>query len=435
MTSRTVEIGSSLDLHSGIYGSLLTDPPARTRYRVCAPDHVFIRELGIGEPHGKRFRPSSDFALAEAIDPGPDKVLFHSYRWPVLNRSSWIVDLDDFGASVMFGRSAVDPRQRRKFARGRSPRARRAMLERSARMLAAYTHPSCKAILSMTEQGIVEAYQWLQLLSTPDVTRLFLERCHIVPGAHRPLDHAEVRRKWRDDPLTVAFCGRNYHQKNGRLALKVLMSLARQFPTARFHYIGEAPRDALTRRFDSLRNTSFHGPLPRAQALRVIAASHILFHPSFFENFGMVYAEAMAAGLAIVTSSGPEMGHLDEFLGEDGAVIVPLHQNDAARDQRLFGRALSALLTDRNAAAAMASTNYRCATNGVLSVRRRNMSLEKIYRRAATTGAAPLRIEDLGNGQSLSRVVRLTAAAVEKDRERLRTITAGAPSTALLTVS
>src|SRR5439155_12685650 len=125
------------------------------------------------------------------------------------------------------------PRQRRQFARGGSRLWQRTMLERSARMLAAFTHPSCKAILFLTEQGVAEARLWLRTVATRDVTRAFLDRCHIVPGAHRPLDRAEVRRKWRDDPPTVVFCGRDYHQKNGRVALAVLTSLAGRFPAAR----------------------------------------------------------------------------------------------------------------------------------------------------------------------------------------------------------
>ena len=424
-TSRTVDLGSSIEFHSGIHGSLLSDPPAGTRYRVSVPEHVFLRGQGTRGSRGQSFRASRDFAVAEMIDPGPGRVLFHSARWPVLNRRSWVVDLDDFGYPVFFGRSAIDPRQRRQ------SRLKQRILERSARMLAAYTHPSCKAILFLTEHAFAEAHQWLRTVATPDVTRAFLERCHIVPGAHRALDRAEVRRKWRDDPLTVVFCGRDYHQKNGRVALAVMTSLAERFPAARFHYIGEAPRDPLTRRFDSLPNAASHGSLPRAEALRIVAESHILFHPARYESFGMVYAEAMAAGLAIVTSSGSLMAHVGEFLGKEGALLVRRQGDDFARDQSMFERGLGRLLADRTAAAAMAAANYRCATSGVLSVRRRNALLENIYRRAEAAPAEPLRIEDLGV-ESLARVVRLSAAAVVEDFEEFRLAAPRAPRSVLL---
>ncbi len=432
--SRTVDIGSSIEFHSGIHASLLTDPPPGTRYRVSAPEHVFLRPQGTRDSSRRSFRPSRDFAEAEVIDPGPGRSLFHSARWPVLNRKSWVVDLDNFGYPVLWGRSGIDPRQRRRFARGGPGLWQRTMLQRSARMLGAYTHPSCKAILFPTEHAVAEAYQWLRTVATSEVTRAFLERCHVVPGAHRALDRDEMHRKWRDNQLAVVFCGRDYHQKNGRVALTVMTSLAERIPAARFHYIGEAPRDAVMRRFESVPNATFHGTLRRAEALRIIAESHILFHPARYESFGMVYAEAMAAGLAIVTSSGSQMAHVGEFLGKEGALFVRSEGDDFARDQLMFERALSRLLADRKTSAAMAAANYRCATSGVLSVRRRNSLLEKIYRRAQAGPAEPLRTEDLGIGECLARVVRLSAAAVVEDFEQFRITAPRAPTSVLLSV-
>ena len=361
------------------------------------------------------------------IDPGPGRELFHSARWPVLNRKSWVVDLDDFGYPVFWGRSAIDPRQRRQ-----SARLEQRILERSARMLAAYTHPSCKAILFLTERGVAEAGQWLRAVATPDLARAFLERCHVVPGAHRVLDRAEVRRKWRHDPLAVVFCGRDYYQKHGRVALTVMASLAKRFPAVRFHYIGEAPSGPLRRRFESLPNAVFYGALPRADALRIVATSHILFHPARYESFGMVYAEAMAGGLAIVSSAGSGMEHVGEFLGQGGAVLVRRRGDDLARERMRFERALGRLVANGRAAAVMAAANYRCATTGVLSVRRRNALLEQVYRRAQARPAEPLRIEDLGSAGSVAGVVRLTAGAVAADFAKFQIAAPRAPRSVLL---
>ncbi len=425
--TRTIDIGSSIELHGGLHGSLLTDPPTGTRFRVNAPQHVFLSEPA-REVSGRSFRPSRDFATAELIDPGPSRLLYHSSRWPVLNRASWIVDLDDFGYPVLWGRSAIDPQERRRLARGGG----RASQARAAQMLRAYTHPSCKAILFFTEHALAEAYQWLRSAAPPEITRAFVERCHVVPAAHRTLDAAEVRRKWRDDPLTVVFCGRDYHQKNGRAALTIMTSLAKRFPEVLFHYIGETPRAPLIHRFDSLPNATAHGVLPRADALRILASAHVLFHPARYESFGMVYAEAMAAGLAIVSSSGSLMAHVEEFLSRERAVLVRREGDDFERDVATFERALDRLLANRSAAAAMGAQNYRYATNGALSVRRRSASLEKIYRRAAAVPAEPMRIEDLGPVADSGRVVRRSAAAVAEDFEEFRRAVPRAPRSVLL---
>ena len=429
--SRTIDIGSRIELHAGIHGSLLSDPPAGTEYRISTPDHVFLCSAARRGARGD-FRAARDFSVAELIDPGRGRALFHSARWPVLNRRSWVVDLDDLGYPLLWGRSAVDPRQRRKMTCAEPGLLERTMMDRSARMLAAYTHPSCKAILFRTEQGLSDAYRLLQAVATPDITHAFIARCHVVAAVHRSLDPAEVRRKWRDDPLTVVFCGRDYRHKNGRVALAVMRSLAERFPHARFHYVGDAPRDSLTRSFDALPNATFHGALPRGQALRIMAGSHILFHPTRSESFGMVYAEAAAAGLAVVSSSGPSIPHLHELLAEEGVLFVSREDSDFARDEVAFQEAVGRLLAHREAAAAMATANYRGAKSGRLSVRRRNASLETIYRRAQAAQTEPLGIEEIATLEPPASAIRLTSAEVLHDLQEFWRAAPQTPMSVLL---
>jgi hypothetical protein len=112
--------------------------------------------------------------------------------------------------------------------------------------------------------------------------------------------------------------------------------------------------------------------------------------------------------------------------------LVPREGDDFARDIAAFGRALGRLLANRSTAAAMAAENYRYATNGALSVRRRSASLEKIYRRAAAVPAEPLRIEDLGPVADSGRVVRRSAAAVAEDFEEFCRSVPRAPRSVLL---
>ncbi|HEX6627036.1 MAG TPA: glycosyltransferase family 4 protein, partial [Gemmatimonadaceae bacterium] len=281
----------------------------------------------------------------------------------------------------------------------------------------------------LTEQGVAEAYQFLLEATNADVRRAFLERCHVVPAAHRTLDSREVRRKWRDDPTTVVFCGRDYYQKNGRLALVVMTSMARRFPQARFHYVGTTPDNSLSRRFSALPNATLHGPLTRGRALAVIAASHVLFHPARYESFGMVYAEAMAAGLAIVSSAGRQMEHVDQLLDSGGARLVR-RSDDFERDRAAFGRVLQRLLERRSEVEAMGAANYRCATNGVLSVRRRNASLGRIYKRAQAELAEPLSIADLG--LDCTDCIRLSAAEVVEDFREFRRASPRAPMSVLV---
>lgn len=424
--SSTVPIGSPADFHGGIHASLLTDPPAGTKYRVVAPEHRFMVERSL-----RPFRPHRDFAVAEVLDPPPGGAVFHAVRWPVISRASWVVDLDDLSYPVLWGRCAIDPQQRRRLARGRAPLWSRTFLDRAERMLAAYTHPSCKAILFRTERGVTEAKELLHAVAAPSVMRSFLDRVHVMPGAHRALDRGEVRRKWRDDPTSVVFCGRDFYQKNGRLALEVMTALARRHPEARFHYIGDAPASDTTRRFSALPNAMLHGPLSRMRSLGVVASAHILFHPARYESFGMVFAEAMAAGAAIVTSSGPLMAHVRQLIGPEGAVFVASRGEASRAERERFSKALSDLIADRRRARVMAAANYRRATTGSVSLRRRNQLLSRIYREAEVIATEPLRIEDLAAGDEVQ-VCSFSERALVEDLTAFRRAVPSARMSVLL---
>ncbi|MEM9024494.1 MAG: glycosyltransferase, partial [Bacteroidota bacterium] len=46
---------------------------------------------------------------------------------------------------------------------------------------------------------------------------------------------------------------------------------------------------------------TFRGELSRTQVMETMARSKVLFHPSQYESFGFVYAEALQAGMAIIS--------------------------------------------------------------------------------------------------------------------------------------
>jgi glycosyltransferase involved in cell wall biosynthesis len=64
----------------------------------------------------------------------------------------------------------------------------------------------------------------------------------------------------------------------------------------------------------------FHGPLPYADVLRVLATADLLVHPSLEESFGMTVAEAMALGIPVVV--GENAGALPWVTGEGTAGLL-----------------------------------------------------------------------------------------------------------------
>jgi glycosyltransferase involved in cell wall biosynthesis len=120
----------------------------------------------------------------------------------------------------------------------------------------------------------------------------------------------------------------------------VLDALAESPVAAEVHIVGDGPYlPELRRKADALRSPArFWGWLDnRSPQLREIYESAGIFvFPSEAENFPIVLLEAMAAGLAIITTEGTGCA---EVVGDAG-ILVPI------RDSRAIGRALQRLVND-----------------------------------------------------------------------------------------
>jgi glycosyltransferase involved in cell wall biosynthesis len=120
----------------------------------------------------------------------------------------------------------------------------------------------------------------------------------------------------------------------------VLDALAESPVAAEVHIVGDGPYlPELRRKAEALRSPArFWGWLDnRSPQLREIYESAGIFvFPSEAENFPIVLLEAMAAGLAIITTEGTGCA---EVVGDAG-ILVPI------RDSRAIGRALERLVND-----------------------------------------------------------------------------------------
>jgi glycosyltransferase involved in cell wall biosynthesis len=120
----------------------------------------------------------------------------------------------------------------------------------------------------------------------------------------------------------------------------VLEALAESPIAAEVNIVGDGPYlPELRRRAEALRSPArFHGWLDnRSPELRQIyESSGIFVLPSEAENFPIVLLEAMAAGLAIITTEGTGCA---EVVGEAG-LLVPV------RDSGAIARALKRLVED-----------------------------------------------------------------------------------------
>jgi len=144
-------------------------------------------------------------------------------------------------------------------------------------------------------------------------------------------DRRRIRSEWgigADVPV-VGTVGRLCRQKAQDDFLRAVPLLARRHPATVFVVVGKADDDATDRDLRSLAAdldvadrvifTGFRDDLPD-----VYAALDVCVLPSRWEGFGLVLAEAMAAGVPLVTTA---VGPIPEMVG-DAALLVPTDRPD-----------------------------------------------------------------------------------------------------------
>jgi glycosyltransferase involved in cell wall biosynthesis len=72
-------------------------------------------------------------------------------------------------------------------------------------------------------------------------------------------------------------------------------------------------------------HTVFHGNLPHDETMNLLSSRDLLVHPSAFETFGIVLAEALALGVPVLATrcGGPE-----DLVGEEDGMLVKVDDAD-----------------------------------------------------------------------------------------------------------
>jgi glycosyltransferase involved in cell wall biosynthesis len=151
-------------------------------------------------------------------------------------------------------------------------------------------------------------------------------------------------------PPTVAFAGRLVQEKGLDVLMKAFAKAVRQVPEARLLLAGEGPQSKLLNGLISNLGLSAKvfmlGHIPRPELEQHFAPAWVQAIPSIREEtFGLVAAEAMMRGTAVVASSS---GGLTEIVqnGQTGFLVPP-------GDINLLAEALIRILKDRDLAEQM----------------------------------------------------------------------------------
>lgn len=410
---KSVILGSRMDLHTGIHRSLLQIPPRGYGFRLKSARHVFLF------PTPEILSPHASPHDAEFCDYGKGREIVHSAQWPVLNRSRWITDLSD-AAYLLVGRHSYHPRAGREFATGLSDDMARSIARRMRCLISAFLHPSCKGVIFRTEQHVKMMKLHFGDWGLNGLSREFFAKSAVIYPAQKACPSAVVKRKWKAGAmrLKIVFCARLFAAKNGATALRIFSRLKKRHPDVDFVYIGDIPREERERYAKELSSIQYEPLLPRAEVMEILSRSHVFLHTAPSEGFGMIFAEAMAAGMAIVAGNEPQRMHTGEIIGSAGGALLDRRELSAEKVEREFEKKLESLITNPARARRMGLANYEAARSGKVSVMRRNAALKELYDRALREkeGEILTRRDVLGNAEGRWASLSETGLAADLSR-------------------
>lgn len=173
---------------------------------------------------------------------------------------------------------------------------------------------------------------------------------HVIPYGAPPVARVAPAHRHPAEPLRVVYVGALNQQKG----LAYLCDAMRRLGSScSLTLIGRAPAPVCPALDEALDGHDWTGPLPHDEALRRMAAHHVMVFPSLCEGFGLVILEAMAQGVPVITTTntgGPDV--IED--GVDG-FIVPI------RDAAAIAARLERLHQDEDYRTAMAHAARRKA--------------------------------------------------------------------------
>jgi glycosyltransferase involved in cell wall biosynthesis len=433
ISRRRVVLGSAIDLHPGIHGSLRASPPSGYRYVARNAQHVFLHGCG-----RRGFCPLRHRHWAELVRFGTGNELVHSMSWPVLGRRHWVVELDDFGYPAYAGRRLLSAGFRRSLESAWTDAFTRDVRRRTECLVRGYTHQSCGAVIFMTFAAARAASNLLVQLQLERWIEPLIAKAVVIYPATPAVPDEEIASKWdRQQRLKVLFCGRAFRAKDGALALRVVDRLFARGYDFEFAYVGHVPPSARDRFRDVLARIRVFESLPRRRVLALMKDAHVLFHPSPSESVGMVFVEAAAAGLAVVASEGPGLPQLHELFPPGGVRSVDRGHGSRIEHERGFEAALEALLRSWSRTRAIGLRNHRWAREGSISVLQRNEAFASVYESTLRRrGTLPLNIADLTAGRTWTsspigarRLRHMIHDGLSTSIEAYFTVRAGGPAT------
>ena len=152
------------------------------------------------------------------------------------------------------------------------------------------------------------------------------DRIHVIPEAVDIVPFQEVIPEPPPVP-TILSVARQYPRKDTKTLLRALPLVRDRIPNVQLRVIGGGPElenlRALALELEVAHSVTFQGAVPEDEEVRrAYGQAHVFCLPSLQEGFGIVFVEAMAAGLPVVAARAGAVPEVVEE-GKTGLLVPP----------------------------------------------------------------------------------------------------------------
>jgi len=204
-----------------------------------------------------------------------------------------------------------------------------------------YNDRFCPKVIKFLAQNHAEVCIAVSQATANDVKRTFrVRRIFVSTNGVNLYNFGRIRSQ--EKLYDAVFFGRMSEEKGISTLLEAWKIVITQVPSAQLLLLGGSPKnmkDTCTKTISKLglkRNVTVSGFVSDEQAVRLLKSSRIFVFPSRAEGFGLVVAEAMAAGLPCILSNLPA---LKENFHSAAVFVEP-------EDVKGFAQAILALLSN-----------------------------------------------------------------------------------------
>ncbi len=139
---------------------------------------------------------------------------------------------------------------------------------------------------------------------------------------------------------TILYVGPFYKRKGLDYLFQALPGLLETYPDLTLRLVGKGPEEAALKQLAETLGISsaleFLGFVSEEKLRELYARATLFVLPSLHEGFGIVLAEAMAAGLPVISTTSSA---IPEVVGDDGILVPP-------KDVRALAEAITQMLSD-----------------------------------------------------------------------------------------